>query len=204
MAAIITAGDIYAYMAPQLAPSATLNLLLADIAARASGVVNGELYPITFGPYPDEATQELVFSDGTAFLEIPAYQAGTLTEIRAGADDGDIVPTTDYTVRGQLIRLVNYYGYTGFYPNHPYVTPGWGRGPYYVTAKWGYGPAPDEVVQVALEVAINIYQTRESGGLREAASVEGGAVVQQVTGLSRRQLDILARYKARHEPGIVV
>jgi hypothetical protein len=203
MAAIITADDIRAYM-PQIAVSETTDDLLADIAARASGVVNGELYPITFGPYPAAATQELVFSDGTAFLEIPPYQTGTLTELRAGADDGDIVPTTDYTVRGQLIRLVNYYGYTGFYPNHPYVTPGWGRGPYYVTAKWGYGPAPDEVVQVALEVAINIYQTRESGGLREAASVEGGAVVQQVTGLSRRQLDILARYKARHEPGIVV
>lgn len=201
--AIIVGDDIRDYMG-QIPDNATTDALLEDIADRASAVVEVESSPMVFAPYPAAATQQIVFSDGTAFLEVPPYQAGTLTQIRYGASTGQIVAAADYTIQGQLIRLVNYYGYTGFYPNYPYPGPGWGRGPYYVTAKWGYGPAPQQIIQVALEVATNIYQAQQSGGLRQTESVEGNIVVVQTTGLSKRQKDIIAKLKDTYRPVVTV
>lgn len=177
---------------------------LQDAVDRANSIVERAALPVVFADYPGAATQQVVFSDGTAYLELPPYQTGSITQVRYGATDGQIVAATDYTIQGQMLRLVNYYGYTGFYPYYPHFTSGWGRGPYYITAKWGYGPAPADIIQITLELAINIFQATESGGIRQYESVEGDTIVLQTTGLSARQQAILDTLKAQYTPGVTV
>jgi hypothetical protein len=201
--AIITADDIRAYM-PQIADNATTDDLLADVAARASDIVLNAASPLTFTPYPATATYKAVWGDGSSWLLLPAHQTASVEEVRIGAETGTLVAATEYLAEGSNLRYLAATGWLeSSYNTRPWGMPRWGYGPYYVKAKWGYGPAPAALVQVALEVAINIYQTRESGGLREAASVEGGSVVQQVTGLSRRQREVIASIVSQYHSGAI-
>jgi hypothetical protein len=203
MAAIITADDIRAYM-PQIADTDATDDLLVDIAARASDIVLNAASPLTFTPYPAEASFEVAWGNGSSWLLLPAHQAGSVEEVRSGSSTGTLLDDAGYEVQGSTLRLVDSTEWPAYYYNtRPWGMPRWGYGPYYVKAKWGYGPAPAALVQVALEVAINIYQTRESGGLREAASVEGGSIVQQVTGLSRRQREVIASIVSQYHSGAI-
>jgi len=69
----------------------------------------------------------------------------------------------------------------------------WGDLPRYrVTAVWGYGPTPpDSVVQLTLELAVNIWRSRDKGGFTEIVGVEGSGGIRQIAGLNTQQQMIL-------------
>ena len=185
--AIITADDLRAALT-QIPDTAAYDVKVDAAVDAANDIVERAASPVVFEPYPATATQRVVYSDGTSALWLPPYEADSLTEIRYGSSTGSVLEGAAYVIdygNEQYVYLTEGYGY------RPGQRPLWNVGPYYVTAKWGYGPAPSSVVQVALEVAINIYQTTESGGIRQYESVEGDTVILQVTGLSARQKAIL-------------
>jgi hypothetical protein len=189
--AIITADDIYEYL-DQKPDDPVEELVIEKIANRASSIVEQALYPVEFTAWAGSATQKVIESDGTSVLRLPPYKADSITAVRYGAADSTALTASSYRIDGQSIYLAGAYGYL------PYRYPLWSPGLYYVTAIWGYGPAPDAVVQVALEVAINIERSKEKGLYTEVIGVDGGGGLRFVGGLTRQQRGILADFKRRY------
>jgi hypothetical protein len=46
---------------------------------------------------------------------------------------------------------------------------------------------PDQVVEVVLELAVNIWRSRDKGGFSEMVGVEGGGAIRAVSGLTKQQ-----------------
>jgi hypothetical protein len=61
-----------------------------------------------------------------------------------------------------------------------------------VTAVWGYGPTPpDAIEQLTLELAVNVWRSRDKGGFTEMVGVDGSGAVRQVAGLNAQQRMVL-------------
>ena len=62
------------------------------------------------------------------------------------------------------------------------------KGRYRVTAAWGYGPdVPSAIEQLTLELAVNIWRSRDKGGFSEIVGADGGGAVRQVARLNKQQ-----------------
>ena len=62
---------------------------------------------------------------------------------------------------------------------------------YRITAIWGYGAVPPAVVDVALQLTINLYRSRSTGGMIDSVGVHGQGMTRVVAGLTKQQLAIL-------------
>lgn len=62
---------------------------------------------------------------------------------------------------------------------------------YRITAIWGYGDVPPAVADVALQLTINLYRSRSTGGMIDSVGVQGQGMTRVVAGLTKQQLAIL-------------
>jgi hypothetical protein len=70
---------------------------------------------------------------------------------------------------------------------------------YRVTAIWGYGPTPpDAIVQLTLELAVNIWRSRDKGGFSESVGVAGAGAIRQVAGLNKQQIATLENLRDQY------
>ena len=75
---------------------------------------------------------------------------------------------------------------------------GWVPGVWYrITAKWGYGPAPPAIVEVTLELAVNIWRSRDRGQFSDVIGVEGGGAVGYQRALTNQQRMIIDQVRMR-------
>ena len=79
-----------------------------------------------------------------------------------------------------------------------YRASGWGMRSYgdlpryRVTAIWGYGPTPpDSIVELCLEIAVNIWRSRDKGGFSEVVGVEGSGAIRHITNMNKGQVALL-------------
>lgn len=163
--AYATTADLYNYL-PQLTPSAETDALLQDALDRAEQIVNRYLQ-FEFAAYPATATDQDVYSgNGGHYLYLPHHQADSVTGVTQIASRGMTSETgtaiTDYVVesRNRLYRAAEWMQRT------------WFR----VTAKWGVGPVPDDVVEVTLEVAVNLWRMKDAGSWPSQGAEDGGAM----------------------------
>jgi hypothetical protein len=133
------------------------------------------------------ASTAIVRGVDTFYLRLPPHQAGstTLVEYQSGSNPSSYTALTsdqwEATADGTLYRAAGWGG--GLYGDYPR---------YRVTAVWGYGtPAPDAIVETVLEVAVNIWRTRDSGGFAEVVGVEGSGGMRQIAGLTKQQAAVL-------------
>ncbi len=157
----------------------------ADIQAvldRAHSIVNDAL-GFSFSEYGETASDKDVRGQGGEWLWPPAYKAASVTGITRvsarGEDDESEEAVSGYVVDEDLrpYRIWRAYGWT----------PGaW----YRVTAIWGYGPAPESIVEVELEVAVNIWRSRDAPGFTDAMGVsgEGGFTVHRALTWAQRSI----------------
>ena len=153
----------------QIKAGATEDAQLANVLERASSIVDGAL-GFRFTPYTAVASNRDVLSIGGTYLEVPAYEAGSITFIKAissrGASGESLETITDWLAEET------------FRPYQVYRHGGWSDGTWYrVTAKWGYGPAPDDIVEVTLEVAVNIWRGKDASFGQSEIGVQGGGSV---------------------------
>lgn len=146
---------------------------------------------------------QVVYGDGTDFLEPPAFVAGSVTAVTA--PDGYTVP--DYTViDGVLIVTRNgllgpLYGSQSlanrFYD--PYG--GWLRGvPYTVAATFGYASPPADIVECCLELAVRMWRARDAG-FSDVVGVDGAGGVGYNGKYPALVKAILENYKADRPSG---
>jgi hypothetical protein len=172
----------------QVPAGAAYDALLDSVLDRAMDIIDGRL-GFTFSAYGEAATAADVRcpADSEYFM-LPHYGAGTITSVYElygkGLDSEDTEEITEYEALddGRL-----YYAYD------------WERGQWYrITAKWGYGAAPDSIVQVCLELAINLWSARESRTITDVVGVEGGGAVGYSRSLTNRQRMILDGIRQRY------
>lgn len=122
---------------------------------------------------------------GGQYLTIPAHQIGSVTIVafESGSNPSAFTALSsdewDEESDGRLYRAVGWAS-TGSTPR------------YQITAIWGYGPdAPGALQQVVLELAVNIWRTRDRGGFTDTVGVNGQGATQHVAGLTNLQKQVL-------------
>lgn len=166
--------------------------LLSQALDRATDIVRGAMRSLLADPTFDYtgwnvASTTIVRGYDGYYLHLPPYRAGTVTLVESQSGSSPSAYTTlssdiwEATSSGSLYRASGWGGAM------------WGELPRYrVTAVWGYGPTPpDAIVQLTLELAVNIYRTRDKGGFTDTIGVDGQGATRFVSGLTNLQRQVL-------------
>jgi hypothetical protein len=180
----VSLGDLRQYLNQinKLTPGdASANDSLLDaILARAQSIVDGAL-GFTYNGYAPAASQSIM-SYGGNYLELSPYKLGSITSVTIGD-----TAITDYTVTnlGNLYRSGRWYDYLWTDP--------WGY--VGVTAQWGYGDPPESINQLILELAVNVWRSRDKGLFTEVIGSEGAGSLRYIGGLNATQRMIIENVK---------
>lgn len=172
---------------PSVTIEPTTDTLLQAALDRATDMVRSALRSLLADPTFDytaygAASTKIVYGYNSEYLTLPAYQLGSITLVE---DQSGYSPSIYSTVDSDL--------YEAQADGRVYRAGGWsGATRYRVTAAWGYGPTPpDAVVQLVLELAVNIWRSRDKGGFTEIVGTEGAGAIRQIAGLNKQQQMIL-------------
>ena len=184
--------------AASLTPASTITIapqsdtVLQSCLDRATDIVRSAMRSLLADPTFDyiayaAASTKIVKAYDTHYLSIPAYQLGsvTLVEYQSGSYPSTYTTLTADQWEAQSDgRLYRASGWGGGY---------WGDLPRYrITAVWGYGPTPpDAIIELTLELAVNIWRSRDKGGFTEIVGVEGSGGIRMIAGLNKQQQMIL-------------
>jgi hypothetical protein len=171
-------------------PSVTIapatDVLLQNCLDRATDIVGNALRALLGDPTFDYAaygvaSTKIVRGHTGQYMALPAHQAGsvTLVEYQSGTNPATYTALTDQWVEegGMLWRSYNWLSSYGQR--------------YRVTAVWGYGPVPDAIEELTIELAVNIWRSRDKGGFTEVVGVEGSGGIRAIAGLNKQQVMIL-------------
>ena len=170
---------------PQPDAGATMDAVLQNMLDKATEIVDGRL-GFGFAAYGAASVRDVQLRAGNRltwpYLELPAHQAGSVTLVQlvgARATTTEQLTTVTDWIEEESGGPLGGWLYRSAY---------WSAGFYRVTAKWGYGPAPESLVGIVYELAVNLFGTRES---RQAVSgflgVAGDGAVAYTRGLTERQ-----------------
>lgn len=151
--------------------------IVNGILDRATDIVDKRL-GFGFAAWPSASVKQVRAPYG-AYFNIPPHQQGSVTLVKTMGDD-DLVGYWVETDNGRLYA-VDAYGNEG----------DWRASRYKVTAVWGYGPVPEAVKEVTLELAVNIWQSREAGRFSRVVGVAGGGAVGYEDALTPMQKMVL-------------
>lgn len=177
-------GDLATNAALLAASGATIapttNSLLQSCLDRATETVRGQLRALLADPTFDwaawpSASTKIVTGVPGEYLYLPSHQAASvsLVEYMSATNPVAYTTITDQWLEedGRLWRAA-----------------GWLPQRYRVTAAWGYGPTvPAQAAEVVLELAVNIWRSRDKGGFSEVVGVEGSSAMRVVAGLTKQQ-----------------
>lgn len=178
------------------APSVTIapftDTLLQSCLDRATDIVRSAMRSLLADPLFDysaygAAATKIVRAYDSYYLRLPAYSLGsvTLVEYQSGSNPSTYTTLTsgqwEAQADGRLYRAAGWGGgISGDYPR------------YRITAVWGYGSTPpDAIEQLTLELAVNIWRSRDKGGFTEIVGVQGAGGIKQIAGLNAQQQMVL-------------
>lgn len=185
-----TAASLRAYL-DQVEDTTATDELLGDILTRASATVRTSLRSLLADPSFDfaadyaAATTKIITAYGGVVLLLPPHLAASVTEV-------EYVVTTNPTTWAALTDE-----WTEQEDGSLYRDYGWGYGyhpggvRYRVTARWGYGDVPSEIEQVTLELAVNMWRSKDKGGFTDVVGVEGAGGIRAVAHLTTGQRAVL-------------
>lgn len=177
----------------QVKAGAAEDALMEIILDRATEIADLAL-TFSFADWPEYggATERDIRAIGGQYLWPKCYQPTTLTKIEAVYSRGRATETTT--------EVEDWICEESELPYSVYRDAGWIRGQWYrLTAVWGYGPAPESIKQVTLEVAVNLWGSRDSRQISDVIGVEGGGAVGYQRALTNRQKLILDSVKLKYQ-----
>jgi hypothetical protein len=197
VAAYVTHTQLRAYL-PQATTGPADDQLLDAMGARATAMIDTAL-GWSFAAYGAASSQDVLAPEApSVYLKLPPYQAGSITSVAGVLFKGTTGETlTTLTDWDELDRFYLYrdLGWSG---QQLLGVGGWGSYPWYrVTAIWGYGPVPDDIVELALELAVNMWRSKDKGGFSEIIGADGGGAVRFVAGLNAQQKMILQNIRRK-------
>jgi hypothetical protein len=174
--------------APTVTIAPATDTLLQSCLDRATDLVRSAMRSLLADPDFDytawpSATTKIVRGYDTYALRLPPHQLGTVTLVEYQSSSNP----SAYTALTADVWEAGDHGYL-------YRASGWGGGiggdfpRYRITAIWGYGPTPpDAITQLTLELAVNIWRSRDKGGFTEIVGVNGSGGIKQIAGLNAQQ-----------------
>lgn len=166
---------------------AETDALLTDILTRATDAID-QMLEFSFAAY-GVASSKKVMSQGGRILALPAHQNASVTAV---ALDGDSITGYTYVREGRRGFLM--------------LDAGWPACALLdITAAWGAGPAPASVVEMCLELAVNIWRSRDRGMFADVIGVDassgpvGGGGVAYIGTLTKMQQMTLTKIKRSYE-----
>lgn len=172
--------------APTVTVAQTADAQLQAVLDRATALIRGALRELLADDAFDYGAPvvgtQIVRGISGFYLPLPPHTAGsvTLVEYSAGYNPATYASLPDQWLEegGRLFRAA-----------------GWLAGDRYrVTASWGYGAtAPDQVVQLTLESAVNLWRSRDLGGYAQIVTAEGQTAQRRIAGLNSDQVAALER-----------
>jgi len=173
----------------QVSTGLTNDALLSNVLERATALIDRRL-GFTFASYGAVATaKDVLNARSTDTLYLPQYKSGSITTIYEVLGKGDTSESTTEVLSTAYDVLDD----AGLY-----CYAGWFAGWYRVTAIWGYGAAPEDIVQVCLEKAINLWGARDSRQISDVVGVEGGGAIGYQRSWTNAQQEILNRVRAEY------
>ena len=147
-------------------PTAWTDEVLEKVIERASRIIDLEcgVDPEFFEPAGVSATNKTVVGDGTNYLRLPPYVAGTLNATLTYPDGYDALQFTErggYLVRTESGMLLSH-GFGGWYENVPIT----------VSARWGYDGTPADINHATIELVINLVKEVDPASIK-MMSLEG-------------------------------
>lgn len=174
----------------QVATGAEADFALETVLSAANSIVDDYL-GFSFAPYGSTATDKDVRGDGSEYLKPPAYEADSITGITEVSARGETSESED--------DITDYVVDEDERPYRIWRGNGWGRGTWYrVTAIWGYGSAPDSVIEVEIEIAVNIWRSSAGSNFSTSIGVEGSGAVTVGRALTWAQRSILDGIRTRY------
>lgn len=177
-AALMTASSsLTGGSTPGVAVAAAQDARLQKLLDRATQIIE-TLLGFSF-PAAEEDAEYVAYGDGTDYLLLPAFVAGSVTLVEA--PDGYTVP--DYIEQGSALVVTrggiigSLYGSEALAGRLYGLAGGWLSGvPYTVTATFGYASTPDDIKEACLEIAVDLFRFRDAGSIK-MVGVEGAGVV---------------------------
>lgn len=167
---------------PSVAVQNTTEAVLTRILERATDIVRNAMRAHLGDPTFDytawaTASTKIVRASGGQYLALPPHQLGSASAVKyqSASNPAAYTAITDEYLQenGQLYRAG-----------------GWGDGRprYQITAVWGYGPTvPSAIEELTLELAVNLWRSRDKGGFTEVVGAEGQGAVRHIAGLNKQQ-----------------
>lgn len=187
--------------------------LLQSCLDRASDVVRAALRAaigdsaFDYVAYPLLASTRVRRGVDDVFLPIPPHRIGSVTTVAYQSGTAPLSYTAfdpaewSEDASGRLYRPAGWASYGGAIfsgPSGGAVWGDWGGGVgwdgprYQITAQWGYGPdVPPALSELTIELAVNIWRSRDKGGFSEVVGVEGAGAIRAVAGLNKLQQQIV-------------
>lgn len=165
---------------PQAKAGEATDDALEEVLTRATGIVRDAMRAALDDPSFDytaygSAATKIVKGFPTQDLPLPVHQAASVTLVE---EETSTNPAAYTTVSDQWLEE----------GGKLYRAGGWWFSRYRVTAVWGYGPTvPAAIEEVTLELAVNLWRRRDSGGYTELPGVAGQGAVRVVAGLTAQQ-----------------
>lgn len=171
--------------------------LLRDCLTRATAMIDERL-GFRFAGFSDPEPRRVEGVGGDT-LWLPPHEPGSVTAITHHTPDGSDVQDGWEEIVPDPAWPFSYLQYPDavLFPRRDRSGGAWRLGwGYYVTARWGYGDAPESIVQMVLEVAVNIWRLRDKGMFQEMGAEDGG-FVRYLGGLNKTQEAILRSVRDR-------
>lgn len=187
----LAANGLTGGTAPNVAIESAMDDTLQLCLDSATDIVRKSMRALLADPSFDytayaAAGAHIVRGSSGQYLTIGAHQIGSVTAV---AFESGSVPLSytalsadEWTEQsdGRLYRAIGWSS-SGSTPTR-----------YQITAVWGYGPdASAALVQTTLELAVNIWRTRDRGGFTDTVGVSGAGQTVHVTGLTNLQRQVL-------------
>jgi hypothetical protein len=157
---------------------------LQDILDRATSIID-EVLGFSFAAYGAASTKYVRATYGP-YLLLPPHQVGSVTVISL---NGSAVASTYWTETDTgTLYAVDSSGYEGDWRAYRYL----------ITAVWGYGPAPAAIVEICLEVATNIWRSKDAGRFTNVIGVDGSGAVGYEGALTPQQKLVIEKIRERY------
>lgn len=140
----VPAGDSYDALLTQALTTATA------LIERALG--------FAFAGYASTASARAFWHEAADhWLYLPYHESGSLTTL---ALDGAEIDSDSYAAEAD--------DHTALFNDD-----GWAAGRYTATAKWGYGPAPEDIIKITMQLAVDQWNGRNVRSSSESAGLDG-------------------------------
>jgi hypothetical protein len=136
--------------------------LLIQCLTSATAIIDGAL-GFSFATYGAAAAKDVRCLGATDTWDIPYHSIGTVATILEIYSKGTTSESTDAITDFDELE-----------DGRLYYATGWARNQWYrITAVWGYGAAPEAIVKITMQKAVDIWHGRDARGSADMVNVEG-------------------------------